>query len=466
MITQRRIKTAVCDAEQTFENCWSKLLDIQKGKLESVELAKTIYSFQSVLLIALYKLQKTYKEICEDERNVVDRKPSRFRVRLQIFNRYKQIIIETIDVGKVIGDSFAWFFYQGHRQFLRNHHEHEPITEIPTGVGGRGEIAFIQRPKIADYFALIHSTTSFLRHLDFSLFDPKEWKVFALGELKTREDKDKNFVLSMSLIGENLGQRKFPTRPAVEPPQDLSSQQLSPKAQTRFERQMKAASDSFRPTDIDGNLGKIKLQTTPVYEKLKEVFDKSASQTWEGVKADRGFAIVGARLHGSSLFTRLTTGVPEFNKSLPEFAVVIQDKKLSDNSIRISRLLYHSESRYKLLVGMRPVFWWPISEELREALVFKKFVAVTFYNSAFLIEDLRKAGIEVSVASNHVVQVRKTTAKIKSEISDIGYFIDMVQDYLFSDSLVVDILTNYFDAVEKADLNKSIKVQWDFDFAV
>src|ERR1022692_1755131 len=184
MLTQRRIKTEVCNAEQTFKDCWSKLLGIQNGKLEPVELAKTIYSFQSVLLIALYKLQKVYKELCEDGRNVVGKKstlkPNRFRVRLQILNRYKQIITETIDVGKVIGDSFAWFFCQGHRQFLRNHHEHEVITEIPTSIGGRGEIAFIQKPKIGNYFALIHSTTSFLRHLDFSLFDPDERKIFAL----------------------------------------------------------------------------------------------------------------------------------------------------------------------------------------------------------------------------------------------------------------------------------------------
>jgi hypothetical protein len=58
-------------------------------------------------------------------------------------------------------------------------------------------------------------------------------------------------------------------------------------------------------------------------------------------------------------------------------------------------MFYPAEGRYELGLKMRPLFWWPLSTEVREAIIFKRMAVLTLYNPAFLIKALREAGFDV-----------------------------------------------------------------------
>ena len=149
MLRSRQIECGILEAEQQFKDCWSKLVTLRGDEVDKTELLQVVLSFQPTLGKALFKVESLYQKVCQEGRELVARREKLtrkgFRRRLHTLNGFKHLLKQCADVGKALGDAYAWFFYQDERELLRKHREQEPNPHPPTGIGGIGEIEFVAR---------------------------------------------------------------------------------------------------------------------------------------------------------------------------------------------------------------------------------------------------------------------------------------------------------------------------------
>ncbi|MDB6068708.1 MAG: hypothetical protein JWR26_4916, partial [Pedosphaera sp.] len=156
MIGVQRVKIAITEAEQEFKICWSILIAIQEGANSGMKISpELLFSFQPSLCSSLFKLETLFSELCKERRIALAKtsKPKQkwHLERVKTLDCYREIVTQAMDVGKSIGDAFAWIFYQRDKELIRNHFAQQEIAHSPVGVGGRGEIEFIrQNPRIIE----------------------------------------------------------------------------------------------------------------------------------------------------------------------------------------------------------------------------------------------------------------------------------------------------------------------------
>ena len=474
MFTSRQIECGISEAELQFKACWSKLVALRKSESDKTALLEVVISFQPTLGKALYKVESLYQKVCQEGRELVARRElltrKEFRRRLHTLNGFKHLLKQCADVGKALGDAYAWCFYQDERELLRKHNDQEPNPHPPTGIGGIGEIEFVTRhPKFGNYIVIAHSTTTFLRLGDVSLIDPVTHRVAAIGELKTCASGNSGIDVTIILVGPKLAKENLPEAKSNDG--DNSKRQTKPlplPLQERLNRQVSRIKESFNPTVSDGTVGSHKTVGDFHYEKLRELYAHCSKAGWGYLKADRGLLLVGIPRNGKTLYARLTANIAaksSFKRlRIEEGAKAIVDKSLSDNSIRIDWVHYRARKRYNLEREMQPLFWWQLPLEIIEALLFKRFVVMTLYNPAFLIADLRRAGLEVTSGKEGAIRIWKQAGEKRFEVHGISYFLRLAQSELFSDKALVTVIQHMVQSAEAAGFQGPATVNLDLNF--
>src|SRR4051812_19425295 len=130
MLNCSQIESAISRAEESFQDYWSKLILLRGGK-DRAELLHALVSFQPTLGLALYRLESQYILVCREARGLLQKKPGANRKwlqsRIRALNGYKHILQETMDVGKSLGDAFAWLFYKNNHELLQKHYDEDPV---------------------------------------------------------------------------------------------------------------------------------------------------------------------------------------------------------------------------------------------------------------------------------------------------------------------------------------------------
>ncbi len=460
-------------AEEQFKACWSKLV-ILLYRGDQKQLLDAITTFQPTLAKALYRLESVYQKLCQEGRDLVARRKTLtrrgLRQRLHTINGFKHLLKQTSDVGKALGDGFAWFFYQNERELVRRHLEQQSNPHPPTGIGGLGEVEFVTRiPKLGDYFVLGHSTTTFLRLGDVSLIDLATFRVAAIGELKTHESGNSRICVSINLVGrKGTTPPQLPIPVAAAGPSAPPPKPLPPALQQRLVRQISRIKDSFKPKPSDGELGYLKSSGYSLHDKLAELHNHCSVKGCAYVHADRGLLLIGFPRTGQTLYPRLTANIPgkaTFKRlRIDEAAKALVDKSLPDNSLRIDWVHYRARQRYELERDMPPLAWWPLPSSVIEALLFKKLAVMTLYNPAFLLARLRSAGLQVTSTREGAITIEKQSKEKRLKIEGIPYFLRLVQCYLLSDTTLSTLITQMASTLESADLGRPGTVHWNLDF--
>jgi len=184
----QQVKEVIDKADDIFHNCfnWLKHPNSDNKKDNSY-----LMRFQSELAQGLFDLMQFYQDICRNEKKLIihkaDYKYSWFSNRMSRFKEYKEFLSNAIQIGKSIGDAFAWMFFQTNMDILQKHLLHNDNGLFVSGIGGLGEIEFIKNnPMFDGSFVVYHGITSILRIGDFSLYHPKVG-IYATGELKTKD---------------------------------------------------------------------------------------------------------------------------------------------------------------------------------------------------------------------------------------------------------------------------------------
>lgn len=467
LVHEDEIEQEFGKAELAFKDCFAKLTHLES--------AKDLLSFQPTLIEALYRLESLYKKVCKEERELISRKaesnPKAFSERMQTLDRYKNLLKEAVDVGKMLGDAFAWIFYERETNHLAHHYEHEFIPHLATGVGGKGELEFARKiPIFGKYLVISHSITTFLRQGDVSLIDLKTLKVAAIGELKTRSNGSQSLITTIVLAsGTKLPKENLPQIPANHRPL-VPIEPFPPWLLERLKRQMQNVQKTFdTPTPMEMPE---QLSHTIDFSTLTKLFKNSCLEKWGYVKVDRGLALIGIRFEMPSLYTQLNGKFPaayqenyERNLELMKSSTMeITDKTLPDNSITLGWIPRPAHSRYRLHRGMRPLFWWPVDRAVREALIFQQMRVMTIFNPAFVLQDFRNLGWEVNVKEDRIEIHKKYGKSGNLKIVGINYFLNLIQTNLFSEKAVVNMILKSTEHMEKMNLKQSASMDLNFDY--
>jgi hypothetical protein len=474
LINPEDVRSIISSAEAALKACWEKLTILQTRQISKKQRLEIFISFQPELLSTLVKLESLYNAICENERQVranaaVFRKG--FPDEITRIKRYKELLDGIIDVGKSIGDAFAWIFHLHNRPLLRKHYEHQFIPRLPTRIGGTGELEFIRNCQMfGRYFALSHSITTFLRVGDISLIDPTTLHIAAIGELKTVKKSATEIITTVVILGGRKLRRNMFPKPHRKTSREPSRANWDARFSTRLEKQVKNMKAFFKKNEPA--LTPEALEMSLSFPKLDKLFKASSEDNWGNVQVGRGLLLIGVRSRDTS-WAEQVDKVPENEGEIykcnmdriPRQAQVIVDKDLSDNSLIIDSMFYPAKGRYELELKMRPLFWWPLSLETREAIAFQKMRVMTLYNPAFFIKALREAGFDVESNKGSDLHVTRKYRNGCLKIVGMRYLYKLLQTHLFKEETIVKMLQKAVQKVEKVQIKQSTYVALDFDFA-
>lgn len=468
MISKAELLAALDEAGQAFESCWQSL-DTLKYSTAAVDVRGDIIEFQPRLATALYALENFYARLQREKKSLIAEKSTLSKPylarRLKTIAGYSRAIDRAVDIGKLIGDSFAWLFYQREKTLLRQHAAQQIQRRSAIGVGGKGEIEFIRAfPKINQYFVIYHGTTTFLRLGDVTLVNTQNLTVAGIGELKSHRTSETQLQVMVTMIGDKLPRDVVPTVPTVPTPQP--AMRLTPRQQDRFKRQVTRIQKSFKsvPTKTLRNQ-EIAVQSN--FSKLSGLHRKSSSRRFQWVQVSPGLLVAGLKLR-KTRFARTVFGGSRINfvtkmRGLEIAARQIVDKNLPNNSLRIGFLPFASRGRYSLLYGMTPVLWWPLTRGVARDLLFGRFLVTTLFNSAFLIKRLREINLNVTVDKDHNIVATMPFKTGNLAIHGLSYYTAAIQKYLIPESAVADIIEKLLPQID-ASISTSAIINLDLDF--
>ncbi|MBN9205075.1 hypothetical protein [Methylibium petroleiphilum] len=442
-----RVKREVNDAEQAFRSCWGLLAALKEGKRLS-DGALSLPEFQPRLAEALYGLSKSYHEIEQEKSTLVMRKrmlaSAWFNARMRFLSKQQEILLHAVQVGKVIGDGFAWYFYREDRQFLAEHLAEPPQWLMSTGTGGAAEISFIRSTVcIGGRFVLYHGITSMLRLGDITLVDLKTMRAVSLAELKAgvpRDGKINISVYSPLPIGIRSGPDNQPETREVA----ADEPKLSPKALDRLRRQMKRITSSHA-----------KREERPDQKKSLDLLENRAEHLGQLVETvpplrsswrrfGKGTAYMVLCHRRASLYRRLSSkdigGLKRQMDSVTDVAQQIMLPGRSDNALILVSWMFGEGGPTALQAGMTHPVWWPMSARALERVIFQEAVVMALYNPAHLVSAIEDAGYTVAGLSPDQFNVSKRVGDTRVELEGMSFYIRMVHTYLFDEEDVVNVL--------------------------
>jgi hypothetical protein len=470
MVPAEAARSAIDRAEEAFQKCWDTLAVMKCGPIRD-GFGELILAFQPTLAEALFRLDEFYRKLGYEKKAAIEKKaqiePERFSTMMRDFEALRESVKAALEVGRSIGDAFAWFFYRKGQSTIGDHLQRPPIPHLPSGVGGQGELAFLSKIRHADCVAIYHGITTFLRIGDVSFLDLRSGEVIALGELKTQKVKDGEVVVTLHMMGTDRKRIPFSgvrVAPGA-PPSD--SPELRKDMADRLERQIGEMRDTLRtrqddlppgfPRDFFGvnniyggyHFGSLKrlahaLNTSDVaYEQV------GGSLLLIGVNVPPGGSLSGRlfRVEEVDFKARL--------EKVVEHALKLVQLNSSDNRIRFG------EISTRFLPGCAPPFWWPIDIRFLRSLYFQGLVVPTLYNPAHLLERFRDAGFAVNQSEDgSTYQIERLVAPNRRVLLEhLNWFFAAIQGHLMKEEKVIECVLAVAEKMQQGQVPPNTKVQ-------
>ncbi len=321
MITAKSIKKVFAESEEIFEFCWKTLAGL-KGKSDTnKELVTDLIIFQEKLAECLFSLQKLRNEISTKKRDLIKRKADLnkdwFAKTMKRYSYFTKGIDHVINMGKALGDAFAFFFYRGNLDLLEKQHFHKRITGFVAGTGGIGELEFVRKQKhLNGYLTIYHGITNILRYGDFSFYDLRAHEIVEIAELKTKKMDDQgNYELNLTIIGV-----KTQKKPAGEVSSKIKLKNgMDPATAEKLKRQVEAIIDILKPKKNETKLS-TNLNGTFYFSELAELYKVSGAIEPKILQFSEGVLMVGVRFRKASLMTKV------FNRKLRRLTSLIPER--------------------------------------------------------------------------------------------------------------------------------------------
>ncbi len=470
MISKIKVKKAIDDAEKQYLRCWV-YLSFFKNRKKTDELFKAITEFQPTLAKALFKLSNDYQNIHKEKKRIIGNKDKYnelwFRQRLKKLSEYQKLIKEVIGIGKSLGDAYAWFFYNKERNYLNEHLTHQKIFHMPPGIGGIGELEFIKNTKVFENNLVIyHGITNILRIGDISLISLKNFKLSAIGEIKTKKISENRLNISVHFLGpiKTINDFSFSSKPNNNASQKKND--LPENMRQRLERQIKGMASSF------GNSSKKPIEEKKIIDKtyspeLRKLYTKVKTNSITYHKAGDGLLFIAFKYKiknlSSKLFNDSKQGATKKLTNLMEETNNIIDPSTNRNDLKLCSLHYDINSEANILPGTVPIFWWPIELHLLKSIYFQNVVICTVFNSLYLFRKLERIGLHIEwVEKKNKYIVSKKIGERIMQFEYFDYFRRLISEYLFTEDAVAKMLEEVMGTALKRQSASPIKIDINF----
>lgn len=478
MPPKRAPKEIAAEAETHLRICHNALRVIRDSD-QTVLDPDPLSRFQSHVARTLYALENAVLDL----KIQIKRYEASFMAHTPEANSGQQIrnlrthisaLEQLIDYGRNLGDAFAWLFYRKDHEQLRRHYAHPRIKHTAVGTGGLGEVIFADHfPKMNDHLVVHHNLTTFLRIGDFSLVNLASGTIDGLGELKTKKNADNSVTVEVSIVGKksSLGLPKLPGVPIgpAAPPEEPA---LAFSA--RRQRQVKAMREAFRspavltgiPLPIDQTPRQLIFDPYP----LVPLFDASTPTAASLQVPSPGVRLLGIKSPYASLTAQAFNDQPiDTAPIIGEAMKDIRSLILPDspwNAVETSFLIYPTHDRYNLAFGHTPPMWWPIRQDVIDALVDRSFLVQCFFNPAFLLTRLEKQGYTIHRRSPRaplILEVAKDKAPPLC-FGGLDYFLEQAARRLVTEDSVFAMIVGIVEEMKQQDLPPHAKVKLHLSF--
>lgn len=101
------------------------------------------------LFDTISELEDLHHTIKRDEKRLVQSKSGLndqwFKHQMKLYKQYREALVNTTAIVRVLGDYFAWIFYEDEHELLAEHRKLPAQRFLPTGVGRAGERTTLEK---------------------------------------------------------------------------------------------------------------------------------------------------------------------------------------------------------------------------------------------------------------------------------------------------------------------------------
>lgn len=482
-LTHARMDKRLGDVRAKFDTCWSRLAGLKNFERGEISV-QDVLEFQPILSEALLDLEFLRLDVVREKVRLGKRKRALahewFVRRMQTLDVYEQVITDLTGLGKMLGDAYAWYFYQNDRERLLKQAEGDKPFHVPSCVGGIAELEFISRYKsISGFLVLYHGMTNILRQGDFSLIDLKSLKVVAIGELKaipTGDDKGVNstyIVANKDILDILTRGAGVAATPSLNPSEEVSQQvkiEQSPSQQRRLNRQLQDMARALRPVEFSA--GRTSGQYTSNLDSMWGMAEALKRRTFAYAKLSPGLVLCGYRPKKQTLASKVKQMrtkdevlIPGLKSDFVQQARMIADVESTENRLHLAGFQYGGQPAGQTAAGAVPFFWWPLPLPFLRQVIFHDVLAVSLFNDLHFHRAMEAKGFALSYPDGKTLASRTLNEKTNVNIPLEPYY-HLIMQGIFSEDAVVDMLDQVTMSFAASTPSSPTAVRLSFDHKI
>lgn len=481
LITLGNVRDVLDLTYQTYDKCWNTLIKFEGFKLNQ-EFYLELMNFQPILCMGILKLEKLFHSISQEKRKLILRKQSLsikwFTRRMKNLSDFQNAIEQCIWIGKSLGDAFVWIFYENEKTLLAEHRKHKEIVHLPVGIGGIGELAFItQIKKLGDCLIIYHGITTILRHGDISLFDLKQKKIVAIGDLKSEEASDGiakvRFVcagLSPNDVDKiNRSFQNTSTEFANSTKDNDLLAGLPRPIREHLIHQLNLISSALKNRE-QGTYFKSTRVVKDHIDEFNRLYSKLKTNKFVYLAATPSQLLLAYKYRKQSFSSKLLgksrINFPAKLKKIESGISSIIDPSLTNNLLYYDMFYYTKKGTVLSLPGTVPLFWWPVDKEFLRKIIFQEVFVFIFFNPRHFLIKLEANGFTVEHdKGKDIFKVSKDINGVIHVMNPFNHYFELIMKKLVSEDAVIDMLNDVYRTVGEHDLphDRSYIISLDFE---
>lgn len=457
-ISKKLVYDTIDRAEQAYLNCWDVLMFF---KCEKEKMIDDIISFQIILARTIYDLSelnhKVKWELKRIRKNRKQYTKEWFVAREKSFDMYCRVIDKTIELGKCLGDSFAWVFFIKDAELIKNNFQHPPVSAPAPGLGMKSEISFLEKFRNHErYFFIYHGITSFLRVGDVSIFDRQYGRVIGVGEIKSGKvtadgsiPVHVEFISKVEMADINGHEHLLKTDIEFNMTEDMH---------LRLEKQIKQMKNSLQKKIPDR---KMDINTQYCFKEIEQAYLDMNKNDIGYVVGGKGILICLSKNPGSTLSKRIFNKNLKTQKKLLD-SLVQNTLKIVTDEYKDNRLIY-SHFSLNLMPGATPFFWWHLDNSIIKKVIFDEISMWVIFNPGYLISKLREMGFDIVFHKDEKFQfVPEMVFNNRIiEVKNMSFFVDMILWCLMKEEFILQVIETIVSDLKEGKHPDNSKIMID-----
>lgn len=448
LICVETVQAEITKAEKTLRKCFDMLIEFRHGR---GDFDAILNDFQPMLAECLYELMQFYHKLQTEKKQLIGDKHNynqkEFSALMSSNASYAKVVSQTIQLGKSLGDAFAWFFFRENRPELDKHFDHEATGLYVSGIGGFGELEFIKNNRFIDgLYVIYHGITTMLRIGDFSLYHAVHG-VVGVGELKTVQEGDR-FKVSVHITAKTKiqvdgvdnysGDNKFEAR-IQEVQKDFPS----------IRNQLKTQSELMQVKDIEKS---DELYGDYEYELINKLSHNNAIT----INCDKSLLLLAQWSKFADLFSILFEPEKELN---PPENFIEEVKSLADPTDDFNEFIIGKLTNHVNLMNI-PILWWNINEDICRDIYFNRISIVTVFNPAKLLKFYVADGFTVKADCElERIEITKEVDQHRISIGNFGSICYLITNSLMKTDAVYAFSRKVTKAIELGEFEPNSQIE-------